>query len=178
MVSITAPPNKPLVPRVVGILFGAWEFYGYNTSVHLAEETNEASEVVAKGMWAGTLVTWLLSVPTLVILLFCICDSDAIVNGTYANNFAELRLQALGPKGATTVLTLCWLDSTCGTIICILSAQRVTYATSRDGILPGQGTSASFPQIREYLSTLPCSSWLSELQLAASSSDPRSHSSP
>lgn len=122
---------------IVGILFGAWEFYGYDTSVHLAEETNEASEVVAKGMWTGTLATWLLSVPTLVILLFCIRDFDAIVNGTYANNFAELCLQALGPKGATAVLILCWLDGTCGTTICILSAQRVTYAISRDGLLPG-----------------------------------------
>lgn len=56
---------------------------------------------------------------------FCIRNFDAIVNGTYANNFVELCLQALGPKGATTVLILCWLDSTCGTIICILSAQRV-----------------------------------------------------
>src|SRR5271156_5585788 len=115
---------------IVGILFEAWEFYGYDTSVHLAEETNEASEVVAKGMWAGTLATWLLSVPTLVILLFCIRDFDTIVNGTYANNFAELCPQAPDPKGATTVLILCWLDSTCGTIICILSTQRMTYAIS------------------------------------------------
>ena len=57
-------------------------------------------------MWAGTLATWLLSIPTLVIL-FCIRDFDTIVNGTYANNFAELCLQTLGPKGATTVLILC-----------------------------------------------------------------------
>ena len=54
---------------IVGVLFGAWNFYGYGASVHLAEETNEASEVVAKGMWTGTLATWLLFV-------------------TYANNFA------------------------------------------------------------------------------------------
>jgi amino acid transporter len=122
---------------IVGILFGAWEFNGYDTSVHLAKETNEASEVIAKGMWAGTLPTWLLSVPTLVILIFCIRNFDAIVNGTYANNFTELCLQALSPKGATTVLILCWLDSTCSTTICILSAQRVTYAISCDGILSG-----------------------------------------
>jgi amino acid transporter len=88
-------------------------------------------------MWTGTLATWLLSVPTLVILLFCIRDFNAIANGTYANKFAELCLQALGPKGATAVLILCWLDGTCGTITCILSAQRVTYAISHDGLLPG-----------------------------------------
>lgn len=67
----------------IGILFGAWEFYGsvtsphgylniwrlillhdrYDASAHLAEETHEASENVAKGMWAATFCAWLLSVP-------------------------------------------------------------------------------------------------------------------
>lgn len=47
----------------VGILFGAWDFYGYDTSAHLAEETHEAAETVAKGMWAGTLCSWILSIP-------------------------------------------------------------------------------------------------------------------
>ncbi len=122
---------------IIGILFGAWEFYGYDTSVHLAEETNDASQVVARGMWTGTLATWLLSVPTLILLLFCIQDFTAIANGTYANNFAVLCLQALGHKGAVAVLVLCWIDNTLGTMICVLSAQRVTFAISRDGMLPG-----------------------------------------
>ena len=122
---------------IVGVLFGAWEFYGYDTSVHLAEETNEASAVVARGMWTGTLATWLLSVPTLIIVLFCIQDLNAVVNGTYANNFAIVCQQALGHNGAVAMMVLLWIDGTLGTCICILSAQRVTYAISRDGLLPG-----------------------------------------
>lgn len=38
-------------------------FRSYDASAHLAEETNDASETVAKGMWAATLSAWLLSVP-------------------------------------------------------------------------------------------------------------------
>ncbi|KAI7586039.1 hypothetical protein KC316_g5832, partial [Hortaea werneckii] len=52
---------------VVGVLFGAWEFYGYDASVHLAEETLSASTVVANGMWTGSISTWLLSVLTLIM---------------------------------------------------------------------------------------------------------------
>jgi amino acid transporter len=48
---------------VVGVLFAAWVFYGYDASAHLAEETHDASETVAKGMWMSTLSAWLLSVP-------------------------------------------------------------------------------------------------------------------
>jgi amino acid transporter len=45
---------------IISVLFGAWVFYGYDASVHLAEETKEASEVVAKGTWMPTLSAWLM----------------------------------------------------------------------------------------------------------------------
>ncbi|TVY59361.1 Thiamine transporter thi9 [Lachnellula cervina] len=122
---------------IVSILFGAWVFYGYDASVHLAEETKEASEVVAKGMWMSTLSAWVMSVPTLIIILFCMQDFEGIINGTYANNWAEYLVQLVGPNGAVAILSLLWVDSTCATASCIMSAQRVTYAISRDGILPG-----------------------------------------
>lgn len=122
---------------IISILFGAWVFYGYDTSVHLAEETKEASEVVAKGMWMSTLSAWLMSVPTLILILFCLQDFDGIIAGTYANNWAEYLVQLVGPSGATAILSLLWVDSTCATASCFMSAQRVTYAISRDGILPG-----------------------------------------
>jgi amino acid transporter len=122
---------------IISILFGAWVFYGYDASVHLAEETKEASEVVAKGMWMSTLSAWLMSVPTLIIILFCIQDFEGIISGTYANNWAEYLVQLVGPNGAVAILSLLWVDSTCATASCFMSAQRVTYAISRDGILPG-----------------------------------------
>jgi amino acid transporter len=122
---------------IISILFGAWVFYGYDASVHLAEETKEASEVVAKGMWMSTLSAWIMSIPTLILILFCLQDFDGIIAGTFANNWAEYLVQLIGPGGATAMLALLWVDSTCATASCFMSAQRVTYAISRDGILPG-----------------------------------------
>lgn len=121
---------------MIGILYGAWDFYGYDASVHLAEETKQASSVVARGMWLGVLATWLLSVPTLIILLFCMQDFDGVVNGSYANNFAAYLMQLIGPKASVAVLLLLWIDGTLGAIVVLLSAQRITYAIARDGILP------------------------------------------
>lgn len=40
----------------------------YDASAHLAEETHEASDHVATGMWAGTLCSWLLSIPVSISL--------------------------------------------------------------------------------------------------------------
>jgi len=121
---------------IVGILFGAWQFYGYDASVHLSEETHSASSVVAKGMWTGTIATWLLSIPTLLMTIFCMQDLMGIVNGSYPNNWAEYLVQLVGRDGAVVILLFIWLDSLLCCGISVLSAQRITYALARDGILP------------------------------------------
>lgn len=87
-------------------------------------------------MWLATLTAWLGSIPTLIIILFCIQDFDGIVSASYSNNWAEYLVQLIGPKGAVAILSLLWVDSTCATASCFLSAQRVTFAISRDGVLP------------------------------------------
>lgn len=122
---------------IISMLFGAWVFFGYDASVHLAEETEDASMVVAKGMWMSALSAWIMSVPTLILILFCIQDFEGIINASYANNWAEYLVQVVGDKGAIAILVLLWVDSTCATASCFMSAQRVTYAISRDGLLPG-----------------------------------------
>lgn len=118
------------------MLFGAWVFYGYDASAHLAEETKQASTVVAKGIYMSTFSAWLLSVPTLILVLFCLQNFDGIISATYANNWAEYLVQLIGENGAVAILSLLWVDSTCATASCFMSAQRVTYAISRDHVLP------------------------------------------
>jgi amino acid transporter len=102
----------------------------------LAEETKQASTVVAKGIWMSTFSAWILSVPTLILVLFCMQDFDGIIGATYANNWAEYLIQTVGENGAVAILSLLWVDSTCATASCFMSAQRVTYAISRDHVLP------------------------------------------
>jgi amino acid transporter len=75
-------------------------------------------------------------VPTLIIILYCIQDFDAIVAATYSNNYAEYLLQLLGHDGTIAILILLWLDGTCATASCMMSAQRVTFAIARDNVLP------------------------------------------
>lgn len=70
------------------------------------------------------------------MILFCMQDFDGIVSATYSNNWAEYLVQLVGPDGAVALLVLLWLDSTCATASCFMSAQRVTFAISRDGVLP------------------------------------------
>ena len=122
---------------MISLLFGAWEFGGYDASAHLAEETQDASKNVARDIWLSTVSTTLLSIPTLILVLYCIQDFEALISATYANNWVEFLIQVVGPHGATAILIMNWIDCTCATAAVILSAQRVTFAISRDNILPG-----------------------------------------
>jgi amino acid transporter len=45
-------------------------------------------------------------------------------------------VQLVGPKGASAILILIWFDGVLCTGVCVLSAQRITYAIARDGVLP------------------------------------------
>lgn len=84
-------------------------------------------------MWVSTVSAWLLSVPTLILLLFCIQDFDGIVNGELTNNWGVYLVQLLGENGAVAVLSILWVDSTCATgesalcvfisLVCSLRAQ-------------------------------------------------------
>lgn len=88
-------------------------------------------------MWMSTLSAWLLFIiPFVTIIFFCIEDFDGIINASYANNWAEYLIQMVGPKGAVAILGILWVDPMCATASCFVSAQRVTFAISRDGVLP------------------------------------------
>jgi amino acid transporter len=63
-------------------------------------------------------------------------DFEGIISATYSNNWAEYLVQLLGKNGAVAILSILWVDSTCATASCFMSAQRVTFAISRDGVLP------------------------------------------
>lgn len=63
-------------------------------------------------------------------------DFDGIISAEYSNNWAEYLIQLLGENAAVAVLVILWVDSTCATASCFMSAQRVTFAISRDGVLP------------------------------------------
>lgn len=73
-------------------------------------------------MWISTLSGYAVSVPTLIMLLFCIQAFDRIISATYSNNFAEYLLQIVGPSGATALLSILWIDSTVGLIPFSLNA--------------------------------------------------------
>jgi amino acid transporter len=123
---------------IVAVILPAWILRGFEVSIHLAEETKHASRSVATGMWAGTLCTYLIGILILVLMFACVRDIRALTNASrlLPHAFAEYLLQIVGYKATLFILILAWTDSALATAVLFMSAQRLTFALARDGVLP------------------------------------------
>lgn len=132
------PGNDRSYTWVIATLYSAHVFRGYDASVLFSEETLQASPVAAKGMCAGTLTAWLLSIPTLFLLLISNVDFTAVVSNepAYFSVWAVYLLQILDYRVTMIFMVFLWLNTICTATSCMLAAQRLTFAMARDGLLP------------------------------------------
>lgn len=108
----------------------------YDASAHIAEETEGAATTASRGMWTAVANSFFFSFVLLIILIFSIQDLDEIISYQYPQPIATLFYQNLGREGAATFMVLLFLVSWACTVACAMSISRVTYAVSRDRILP------------------------------------------
>ena len=105
---------------------------GYDASAHLSEETHQAADSAAKGIWRSIFYSaiggWIL----LLCFLFAVQDKTT-VGGSVQNIFHQALTSNVGG--------LVMLISTAGqffcTVACMTSTTRMLYAFSRDGAVPG-----------------------------------------
>ncbi|KAI9000136.1 amino acid or gaba permease [Hyaloraphidium curvatum] len=134
----------------VSLLFPAWTFYGYDASAHIAEETKGAARTASRGMYTSVAMAFVFSFAMLLILLFAIQDgidpdTGAVIPGVdliaagyaiYPQPIVVLFESTVGPDGALAFMVLIFIVGFNCAAACGMSASRVTYAISRDGILP------------------------------------------
>ncbi|MBA2419402.1 MAG: amino acid permease [Nocardioidaceae bacterium] len=121
----------------LGFLLTQYTITGYDASAHLSEETQEASEGAAKGMWRSIAYSaiggWIL----LLAFLFAVQDPDAVTAG--GGGVDLIFGQALTQGWHGTVLLISTAGQLFCTVACMTSTSRMTFAFSRDGAIPGSG---------------------------------------
>jgi len=120
---------------MLGFLYPSYVFYGYDASGHIAEETVMASQRAAHGMWTSILSSAILSIPQLVIMLYCTNFND-VLKSPYANGVVTQWYEAVGYTGTFFFLSFQIITGIATACSVILSAARVGYAISRDRVLP------------------------------------------
>jgi len=119
----------------LGFLLTQYTITGFDASAHLSEETHDAADGAAKGIWRSIFYSAVGGYLLLLAFVFAVQDPDKVTAGGGA---VDLIFGQALPEGWHFLILLI---STAGqlfcTTACLTSASRMTFAFSRDGAIPG-----------------------------------------
>jgi amino acid transporter len=119
----------------LGFLLTQYTITGFDASAHLSEETHDAADGAAKGIWRSIFYSAIGGWVLLLAFLFAVQDADAVTAG--GGGVAVIFNQALSSGWAGTVLLIASIGQFFCTAACMTSTSRMLFAFSRDGAVPG-----------------------------------------
>ena len=141
----TGIDSQPYV-CLIGCLFAASTFTGYDTAAHVAEETTDAHASTPWGMILACINCFILGIILILGLNFSIQDFEALLNtddtatddGNAALPAYTILWQGLVGKPLTMFfLFINFVAFECSNCANLTSASRMIYAFARDAALPG-----------------------------------------
>jgi amino acid transporter len=119
----------------LAVILTQYTITGYDASAHLSEETRDAADGAAKGIWRSIFYSaiggWIL----LLSFLFAVQSVSGVSGAGGAVN--EIFSQALGKNWHVLVLAISAAGQFFCTVACMTSTTRMLFAFSRDGAVPG-----------------------------------------
>jgi amino acid transporter len=119
----------------LSVILTQYTITGYDASAHLSEETHQAADSAAKGIWRSIFYSaiggWIL----LLAFLFAVQDQGAVTSG--GGGVVLIFSQALTVNWASLILLISTIGQFFCTVACMTSTTRMLFAFSRDGAVPG-----------------------------------------
>ena len=110
---------------------------GADSSVHLAEELQNASWVLPRSMLAGALANYAVAVIMVITLAFCLGNYDSVLGSDTGQPYVAIVLNATQSHSGTIVLTLVVLIMIMASAVNSLATiSRQLWSFSRDGAVP------------------------------------------
>lgn len=114
-----------------------WTIGAFDSCVHMSEEAANATKAVPYGIMLSIGMCWGLGFIIMIVLAACMStDASSILGSSFGQPMAQIYYDALGKKGAITMMvflfTVQWLMG----VSIIVAASRQSWAFSRDGALP------------------------------------------
>jgi amino acid transporter len=119
----------------LGFLLTQYTITGFDASAHLSEETHDAAEGAAKGIWRSIFYSAVGGYVLLLAFVFAVQDPDKVTEG--GGGIDVIFGQALPEGWHFLVLLISTAGQLFCTTACLTSASRMTFAFSRDGAIPG-----------------------------------------
>jgi amino acid transporter len=105
---------------------------GYDASAHVAEETHEAEQAAAKGVWQSVFFSAVIGWFVLLAITFAAVDTEAGAGGAI-----PIFTSAMESGWAETVILISTIGQFFCGMACVTSCSRTFYAFSRDRAVPG-----------------------------------------
>lgn len=119
----------------LGFLLTQYTITGFDASAHLSEETHDATEGAARGVWQSIFYSAVIGWFVLLALTFAAVNVDAINAGENygAGSSLELMFDALPSSAFKAVLIICTVGQLFCGLACLTSGSRMCFAWARDG---------------------------------------------
>ena len=121
----------------VGFLLTMYTVTGYDASAHVAEETVEAEQAAAKGVWQSVFFSAVIGWFVLLAITFAATDTDAAAGGSI-----PIFTSAMESGWAESVILISTIGQFFCGMACVTSCSRTFYAFSRDRASPAGGSGA------------------------------------
>ncbi|CAM1503633.1 Fc.00g012240.m01.CDS01 [Cosmosporella sp. VM-42] len=119
----------------LGMLTCVWSFTGFDSAIHMSEETRKAKSAVPRAMFWSIFMNGVLGFIMVNILLASMGSVDDALNS--ASPILTILLSVTGSKKATTaMITGLFVISFSVNLANIASVSRLTWAWARDGGMP------------------------------------------
>ncbi|CAG8398309.1 unnamed protein product [Penicillium salamii] len=136
----------------LGLLSASYVLVGYDGACHLSEEMHNASVVLPRVMIGTIALNSLLGLGFLFALLFCLGDTESVLNSSLGFPIIQIFYNTTGSQAATTALMTPFISvAIASTFGLLASTSRTTWAFARDRGLPFSGFLAQI----DTTSTLP-----------------------
>jgi amino acid transporter len=116
----------------VGFLLTMYTVTGYDASAHVAEETRDAEQAAAKGVWQSVFFSAVIGWFVLLAITFAAIDVEAAAGGSI-----PIFTSAMESGWAETVILISTIGQFFCGMACVTSCSRTFFAFSRDRAVPG-----------------------------------------
>ncbi|NUR28864.1 MAG: amino acid permease [Catenulispora sp.] len=129
--------HSGLYAGLIGLLFASGTFTGFDSSSHMAEETEHAALAAPRGIVRSILFSWIAGLGLVVALAFAMTDYDGELHSATGLPPAQILIDALGVHAAEALLLVVIVSLLFCGLANLTSNSRQIFAFSRDGAMPG-----------------------------------------
>ena len=119
-----------------GFLLTMYTITGYDASAHVSEETQEAEQAAAKGVWQSVASSALIGWFVLLAITFAATDVGA-VNDALGTSISVFTSADMGQGWAEAIIAIATIGQLFCGMACVTSSSRTFFAFSRDRAIPG-----------------------------------------